>query len=104
MAEDKDIIDTQETEQTAEEIQNVEENKEVDVNMKNVVHVGSIFENYFLDYASYVNLNRAIPEVIDGLKPVQRRILHSMDELEDGRYNTISNKTIVIHMHHPPAC
>ena len=102
MAEDKDIIDTQETEQTAEEIQNVEENKEVDVNMKNVVHVGSIFENYFLDYASYVNLNRAIPEVIDGLKPVQRRILHSMDELEDGRYNKVANiigNTMKYHPH-----
>ena len=102
MAEDKDFIDTQETEQTAEEIQNVEENKEVDVNMKNVVHVGSIFENYFLDYASYVNLNRAIPEVIDGLKPVQRRILHSMDELEDGRYNKVANiigNTMKYHPH-----
>ena len=102
MAEDKDIIDTQKTEQTAEEIQNVEENKEVDVNMKNVVHVGSIFENYFLDYASYVNLNRAIPEVIDGLKPVQRRILHSMDELEDGRYNKVANiigNTMKYHPH-----
>ena len=102
MAEDKDIIDTQETEQTAEEIQNVEENNEVDVNMKNVVHVGSIFENYFLDYASYVNLNRAIPEVIDGLKPVQRRILHSMDELEDGRYNKVANiigNTMKYHPH-----
>jgi len=102
MAEDKDFIDTQETEQTAEEIQNVEDNNEVDVNMKNVVHVGSIFENYFLDYASYVNLNRAIPEVIDGLKPVQRRILHSMDELEDGRYNKVANiigNTMKYHPH-----
>jgi topoisomerase-4 subunit A len=102
MAEDKDFIDTQEPEQTAEEVQNVEENKEVDVNMKNVVHVGSIFENYFLDYASYVNLNRAIPEVIDGLKPVQRRILHSMDELEDGRYNKVANiigNTMKYHPH-----
>lgn len=70
--------------------------------LKNVVHVGSIFENYFLDYASYVNLNRAIPEVTDGLKPVQRRILHSMDELEDGRFNKVANiigNTMKYHPH-----
>ncbi len=70
--------------------------------LKNVVHIGSIFENYFLDYASYVNLNRAIPEVTDGLKPVQRRILHSMDELEDGRFNKVANiigNTMKYHPH-----
>lgn len=79
-----------------------EEGQEQRANLMNVVHVGSIFENYFLDYASYVNLNRAIPEVTDGLKPVQRRILHSMDELEDGRYNKVANiigNTMKYHPH-----
>lgn len=86
----------------ADEILNPEDTQEGNSNMMNVIHVGSIFENYFLDYASYVNLNRAIPEVVDGLKPVQRRILHSMDELEDGRYNKVANiigNTMKYHPH-----
>ncbi|MDA3820734.1 MAG: DNA gyrase/topoisomerase IV subunit A [Candidatus Delongbacteria bacterium] len=49
------------------------------------------YQNWFLDYASYVILERAIPHVYDGLKPVQRRILHSMKELDDGRYNKVAN-------------
>jgi topoisomerase-4 subunit A len=56
-----------------------------------VIFVQSMFENYFLDFASYVILDRAIPDIYDGLKPVQRRILHSMNELEDGRYNKAAN-------------
>ena len=48
--------------------------------------VSGLYENWFLDYASYVILERAVPEVTDGLKPVQRRILHSMKQLDDGRY------------------
>ena len=67
-----------------------------------VIFVPSMFENYFLDYASYVILDRAIPDVFDGLKPVQRRILHSMDELEDGRYNKAANiigNTMKYHPH-----
>ncbi|MBK7213628.1 MAG: DNA gyrase/topoisomerase IV subunit A [Bacteroidales bacterium] len=50
-----------------------------------------MYQSWFLDYASYVILERAVPEVLDGLKPVQRRILHSMYELEDGRYNKVAN-------------
>jgi len=50
-----------------------------------------MYQNWFLDYASYVILERAVPEVLDGLKPVQRRILHSLYELEDGRYNKVAN-------------
>ena len=49
------------------------------------------YKTWFLDYASYVILERAVPAIEDGLKPVQRRILHSMWELEDGRYNKVAN-------------
>ena len=49
------------------------------------------YKNWFLDYASYVILERAVPAVEDGLKPVQRRILHSMKEMDDGRFNKVAN-------------
>ncbi|MEG1587064.1 MAG: DNA gyrase/topoisomerase IV subunit A, partial [Bacteroidales bacterium] len=54
-------------------------------------HLSGMYQNWFLDYASYVILERAVPHVIDGLKPVQRRILHSMKNLDDGRYNKVAN-------------
>jgi topoisomerase IV subunit A len=53
--------------------------------------VGAMYERWFLDYASYVILERAVPALDDGLKPVQRRILHSMDDMDDGRYNKVAN-------------
>ncbi len=53
--------------------------------------VATMYENWFLDYASYVILERAVPYLDDGLKPVQRRVLHAMWELEDGRYNKVAN-------------
>lgn len=56
-----------------------------------IIHVNGMYENWFLDYASYVILERAVPHINDGLKPVQRRILHSMWEMEDGRYNKVAN-------------
>lgn len=56
-----------------------------------VIPVSGMYENWFLDYASYVILERAVPYLEDGLKPVQRRILHSMQELEDGRFNKVAN-------------
>ncbi len=52
--------------------------------------LGAMYSDYFLDYASYVILERAVPHLHDGLKPVQRRILHAMDELDDGRYNKVA--------------
>jgi len=52
-----------------------------------LLKVGGMYKDWFLDYASYVILERAVPDLFDGLKPVQRRILHSMNTLEDGRYN-----------------
>ncbi|MCB9203017.1 MAG: DNA gyrase/topoisomerase IV subunit A [Flavobacteriales bacterium] len=64
--------------------------------------ISGMYQDWFLDYASYVILERAIPSVYDGLKPVQRRILHSMKELEDGRYNKVANivgNTMKYHPH-----
>ena len=64
--------------------------------------ISGMYENWYLDYASYVILERAIPHIRDGLKPVQRRILHSMNELEDGRYNKVANiigNTMKYHPH-----
>ena len=61
-----------------------------------------MYEDWFLDYASYVILERAIPSIFDGFKPVQRRIMHSMRELEDGRYNKVANivgNTMKYHPH-----
>ena len=56
-----------------------------------ITPVSGMYENWFLDYASYVILERAVPAIEDGLKPVQRRILHSMKEKDDGRYNKVAN-------------
>ena len=53
--------------------------------------LGSMYEDYFIEYASYVILERAVPHLLDGLKPVQRRILHSMRQMEDGRYTKVAN-------------
>jgi topoisomerase IV subunit A len=56
-----------------------------------VTKISGMYQDWFLDYASYVILERAVPEILDGLKPVQRRILHAMKELDDGRYNKVAN-------------
>ena len=62
-----------------------------DDNLKDIIHVSGMYENWFLDYASYVILERAVPHIHDGFKPVQRRILHSLKELDDGRYHKVAN-------------
>ena len=78
-------------------------NKENSSNSKEkLVKVTGMYKDWFLDYASYVILERAIPDVFDGLKPVQRRILHSMKELDDGRFNKVANivgHTMQFHPH-----
>ncbi|MCF8368383.1 MAG: DNA gyrase/topoisomerase IV subunit A [Bacteroidales bacterium] len=56
-----------------------------------IIHLSGMYKNWFLDYASYVILERAVPNVQDGLKPVQRRILHAMKDLDDGRFNKVAN-------------
>jgi len=82
-------------EQTSEEV------KPEDEQVKTTVLSG-MFKNWFLDYASYVILDRAVPHINDGLKPVQRRILYSMKRLDDGRYNKVANiigHTMQFHPH-----
>ena len=67
-----------------------------------VHHLSGMYQNWFLDYASYVILERAVPSIEDGLKPVQRRILHSMKRMDDGRYNKVANivgHTMQFHPH-----
>ncbi|MFH1937739.1 MAG: DNA gyrase/topoisomerase IV subunit A, partial [Bacteroidota bacterium] len=59
--------------------------------LEEAIHLDAMYQNWFLDYASYVILERAVPEILDGLKPVQRRLLHAMKELDDGRYNKVAN-------------
>ncbi|MEI6124749.1 MAG: DNA gyrase/topoisomerase IV subunit A [Bacteroidota bacterium] len=83
-----------------------EENSELQQQSKEelpkTIHLSGMYKNWFLDYASYVNLERAVPDVRDGLKPVHRRILHSMKELDDGRFNKVANiigNTMKYHPH-----
>jgi len=65
------------------------------------VNLRGMYADYFLDYASYVILERAVPHVLDGLKPVQRRILHSLNEMDDGRYNKVANVVGNTMKYHP---
>ncbi len=70
--------------------------------LQNVTPINGLYENWFLEYASYVILDRAVPHVNDGLKPVQRRILHSLKEMDDGRFNKAANvigNTMKYHPH-----
>jgi topoisomerase-4 subunit A len=95
MAEDE----VEDIDNNKEESSNPFDNKSVD---EKIVPVGGLYQNWFLDYASYVILERAVPSLYDGLKPVQRRILHSMKELDDGRYNKVANiigNTMKYHPH-----
>ena len=65
-------------------------------------HLNGMYKDWFLDYASYVILERAVPDIYDGLKPVQRRILHAMKRVDDGRYNKVANiigQTMQFHPH-----
>ena len=86
-----------------EELQDFEEVKPNPENKENRVrHLSGMYETWFLDYASYVILERAVPGINDGLKPVQRRILHSMNRMEDGRFNKVANiigHTMQFHPH-----
>lgn len=67
----------------------------------NSAHINEMYQSWFIDYASYVILERAVPTVEDGLKPVQRRILHAMKEMDDGRYNKIANVIGQTMQYHP---
>ncbi len=80
----------------------VEENLNQDENQDEITYLSGMYREWFLDYASYVILERAVPYINDGLKPVQRRILHAMREMDDGRYNKVANiigQTMQYHPH-----
>ena len=75
---------------------------EQDEPKETITRVTGMFKDWFLDYASYVILERAVPAIEDGFKPVQRRIMHSMKDLDDGRYNKVANivgHTMQFHTH-----
>src|SRR6187431_2863278 len=66
-----------------------------------ITKVTGMYKDWFLDYASYVILERAVPAIEDGFKPVQRRIMHSLKELDDGRYNKVANVVGHTMQYHP---
>ena len=84
----------------------IEENDDIinennDENQETITKVTGMYKDWFLDYASYVILERAVPAIEDGFKPVQRRIMHSMKELDDGRYNKVANIVGHTMQYHP---
>ncbi|MGE0087886.1 MAG: DNA gyrase/topoisomerase IV subunit A [Bacteroidales bacterium] len=86
--ENKDNIELPENEDTN---QPIDENGQTNGELHKIIHLSGMYKDWFLDYASYVILERAVPHLDDGLKPVQRRILHAMKRLDDGRYNKVAN-------------
>lgn len=116
MAKKEDINDKEDLEEDDDNLTNETDLEEADDNIQthseyripkisdeNVKHhLSGMYQSWFLDYASYVILERAVPDIYDGLKPVQRRILHSMKRLDDGRYNKVANivgHTMQFHPH-----
>ncbi len=79
----------------------VPDENEAKKELHHIVYLSSMYQNWFLDYASYVILERAVPYVNDGLKPVQRRILHAMRQMDDGRYTKVANIIGQTMMYHP---
>ncbi len=82
----------------------IEENDEMNHengNQETITRVTGMYKDWFLDYASYVILERAVPAIDDGFKPVQRRIMHSMKDLDDGRYNKVANIVGHTMQYHP---
>jgi len=77
------------------------EAKSEDNQIQEVLPLKGMYQNWFLDYASYVILERAVPAITDGLKPVQRRIMHSMKEMDDGRFNKVANVIGNTMQYHP---
>lgn len=102
---DKDIRDDDELQQQDEDLAMDEHSDYTPADRFDasaVHHLSGMYKNWFLDYASYVILERAVPHIEDGLKPVQRRILHTMKRMDDGRYNKVANvvgETMKFHPH-----
>lgn len=82
-----------------ESLHNAEEAQ--DLNQERMITVTGMYKDWFLDYASYVILERAVPAIEDGFKPVQRRIMHALKELDDGRYNKVANVVGHTMQYHP---
>jgi topoisomerase IV subunit A len=91
--------------ETIDNLPEPDENLPLEVNTEVVLHeqsdVTDMYQNWFLEYASYVILERAIPAIEDGLKPVQRRILHALKEMDDGRFNKVANVIGATMQFHP---
>lgn len=102
---DPNLIDEPSTDSESEDVNETSSRSEYKIPVKdgeNQLHLSGMYQNWFLDYASYVILERAVPHIADGLKPVQRRILHSMKRMDDGRYNKVANvigHTMQFHPH-----
>ncbi|MBP8960172.1 MAG: DNA gyrase/topoisomerase IV subunit A, partial [Bacteroidales bacterium] len=97
---EEEIIDFDEPEEDDREVNY--EGDSSGSSLHSVTALSGMYRDWFLDYASYVILERAVPHVLDGLKPVQRRILHSMKRMDDGRYNKVANiigHTMQFHPH-----
>ena len=107
LIEDPENIDDDNTsdEEQSDELLDVDSHAAYKVPVKEgdtLTNLSGMYQNWFLDYASYVILERAVPHISDGLKPVQRRILHSMKRMDDGRYNKVANvigHTMQFHPH-----
>lgn len=84
------------SDETIDDLSNEEDGK-----IREAIPVSGMYEGWFLEYASYVILERAVPAIEDGLKPVQRRILHSMKEMDDGRFNKVANVIGQTMQYHP---
>ncbi|MGZ5282631.1 MAG: DNA gyrase subunit A, partial [Bacteroidia bacterium] len=91
--------DNEETE--AEEVEAEDLGLQEGESVHEVKAVSGMYQNWFLEYASYVILERAVPAIEDGLKPVQRRILHAMREIDDGRFNKVANVIGQTMQYHP---
>ena len=93
--------DNEELNEAQNEDQPIEDASGIDDSQDALTKVTGMYKDWFLDYASYVILERAVPAIEDGFKPVQRRILHSLKELDDGRYNKVANVVGHTMQYHP---
>ena len=94
-------MDTENQDGFQEEQFEREEEAQIDKDQDGLIRVTGMYKDWFLDYASYVILERAVPSLEDGFKPVQRRIMHSMKDLDDGRYNKVANIVGHTMQYHP---
>ena len=101
MSDDQHEDELQSNDELNEGGENLEEQINEDHHDVHVNKITGMYKDWFLDYASYVILERAIPDIFDGLKPVQRRIMHSLKELDDGRYNKVANLVGNTMKYHP---